>query len=86
MQGRDGDQLQRAQWGYAPLIVTLANAGEVLYAVNRSGNRPSHADASVQRLKCAVSEKSESSRRRTVRKPASRTSSILRSSHSVAPS
>ena len=26
------------QWGYAPLIVTLA-PGEVLYAVNRSGNR-----------------------------------------------
>ena len=33
------------QWGYAPLIVTLANTGEVLYAVNRSGNRPSHEGA-----------------------------------------
>ena len=33
------------QWGYAPLIVTLAHTGEVLYAVNRSGNRPSHEGA-----------------------------------------
>ena len=28
------------QWGYAPLIVTLAQTGEVLYAVNRSGTAP----------------------------------------------
>jgi hypothetical protein len=28
-------------WGYAPLIVTLANTNEVLYIVNRPGNRPS---------------------------------------------
>jgi len=28
-------------WGYAPLIVTLANTNEVLYVVNRPGNRPS---------------------------------------------
>ena len=41
-QRRDGDQL-RGQWGYAP--VTLAHTGEVLYAVNRSGNRPSHEGA-----------------------------------------
>ena len=33
------------QWGNAPLIVTLAQRGEVLYAVNRSGNRPSHEGA-----------------------------------------
>ncbi len=33
------------QWGYAPLILTLGNTGEVLYAVNRSGNRPSHEGA-----------------------------------------
>ena len=32
-------------WGYAPLIVSLANTGEVLYLVNRSGNMPSHTDA-----------------------------------------
>lgn len=29
-------------WGYHPLVVTLANTGEVLGLVNRSGNRPSH--------------------------------------------
>lgn len=28
-------------WGYAPLIISLANTREVLYLVNRSGNRPS---------------------------------------------
>jgi Transposase DDE domain group 1 len=29
-------------WGYHPLVVSLANTGEVLSVVNRSGNRPSH--------------------------------------------
>ena len=29
-------------WGYAPLIISLANTREVLYLVNRSGNVPSH--------------------------------------------
>jgi len=32
-------------WGYHPLVVTLANTGEPLYLVNRSGNRPSHEGA-----------------------------------------
>ena len=32
-------------WGYHPLVVTLANTGEPLYLVNRSGNRPSHEQA-----------------------------------------
>lgn len=32
-------------WGYAPLIVSLANTREVLYLVNRPGNAPSHAGA-----------------------------------------
>jgi Transposase DDE domain group 1 len=34
-------------WGYHVLAVTLANTGEVLYLVNRSGNRPSHEGAHV---------------------------------------
>jgi hypothetical protein len=32
-------------WGYAPLIVSLANTKEVLYLVNRPGNAPSHLNA-----------------------------------------
>ena len=32
-------------WGYHPLLVTLANTGEVMRIVNRSGNRPSHEGA-----------------------------------------
>jgi hypothetical protein len=32
-------------WGYHPLVVTLANTGEPLRLVNRSGNRPSHEGA-----------------------------------------
>jgi Transposase DDE domain group 1 len=35
----------KSQWGYHPLIVTLANTREVLYLANRSGNRPSHENA-----------------------------------------
>ena len=35
----------KGQWGYHPLVVSLANTGEVLYLVNRSGNRPSHEGA-----------------------------------------
>jgi hypothetical protein len=34
--------------GYHPLIVSLANTGEVLSIVNRSGNRPSHEGAAEQ--------------------------------------
>ena len=32
-------------WGYHPLVVSLANTGEVLCVLNRSGNRPSHEGA-----------------------------------------
>jgi hypothetical protein len=35
-------------WGYHPLIVSLANTGELLRIVNRSGNRPSHEGAAEQ--------------------------------------
>lgn len=38
----------KGQWGYHPLLLTLANTGEVLRLVNRSGNRPSHEGAAHQ--------------------------------------
>lgn len=37
----------KSQWGYHPLMISLANTGEPLYIVNRSGNRPSHENAAV---------------------------------------
>jgi Transposase DDE domain group 1 len=41
-------------WGYHPLVVTLANTGEVLRLVNRSGNRPSHEGAAQRFDECIV--------------------------------
>lgn len=38
----------RGEWGYHPLLLTLANTGEVLALVNRSGNRPSEEGAAEQ--------------------------------------
>ena len=35
----------KGEWGYHPLVLTLANTGEVLRLINRSGNRPSHEGA-----------------------------------------
>jgi hypothetical protein len=37
----------KGQWGYHPLGLSLANTGEPLYVVNRSGNRPSHEQAAA---------------------------------------
>jgi hypothetical protein len=35
----------QGQWGYHPLVVSLAETREALYLANRSGNRPSHEGA-----------------------------------------
>jgi hypothetical protein len=35
----------KSQWGYHPLVLSLANTGEPLYVVNRPGSRPSHEQA-----------------------------------------
>jgi hypothetical protein len=37
----------KGEWGYHPLVMTLAETGETLYIHNRSGNRPSHECADV---------------------------------------
>jgi hypothetical protein len=39
-------------WGYHPLVVSLANTGEVMSVVNRSGNRPSHEGAAEEVDRC----------------------------------
>ncbi len=39
-------------WGYHPLLVSLANTGEVLRLLNRPGNRPSHEGAAAQLDQC----------------------------------
>lgn len=37
----------KGDWGYHPLLVTLAHTGEVLNLINRSGNRPSEEGAAA---------------------------------------
>jgi hypothetical protein len=42
------DIAHEGTWGYHPLLLTLAETGEVLSLVNRSGNRPSHEGAATE--------------------------------------
>jgi len=42
------DVAYNGTWGYHPLVLSLANTGEVLSVINRSGNRPSHEGAAEQ--------------------------------------
>lgn len=45
---KDIDIAYNGIWGYHPLIVSLANTGELLSLLNRSGNRPSHEGAAAE--------------------------------------
>ena len=44
---RGVDIAHNGQWSYHPLLASLANTAELLYLLNRSGNRPSHEGAHV---------------------------------------
>jgi len=51
---REGaDLAYNGQWGYGPLLITLANSSEVLWAQNRSASRPSHEGAPAALSRCA---------------------------------
>ncbi len=47
------DMAYDGRWGFSPLVVSLANSQEVLYAVNRPASRPSH-DGAVRWIDKAI--------------------------------
>ena len=51
---REGaDLAYNGKWGYGPLLVTLANSSEVLWAENRAASRPSHEGSAAALERCA---------------------------------
>jgi DDE family transposase len=46
------DMSYQGIWGYHPLVISLANTGEVLSILNRSANRPSHEGAAAEANRC----------------------------------
>lgn len=46
------DIAYNGKWGYHPLLITLAETGELMCLVNRPGNRPSHEGAAERVDRC----------------------------------